>query len=182
MRCDGGGRVGGGWRRWRRGWRVTRGSRKPPGIYVRRSFASLTIRGASALTALRQQAGVVETYNEKIMNPVHRVCLECEPGCRSLLPLHKSPLLPALVSPATALPTFSILRLCLFPIPSSFFPSSFFFRCSDAFGFPPLYRVACWSQRIFRKRVSFAISADEKKEDFAFHIFEDLMSNVSCIR
>ena len=31
-----------------------------------------------ALTALRQQAGVVETYNEKIMNPVHRVCLECE--------------------------------------------------------------------------------------------------------
>lgn len=129
--CDGG------WRRWRRGWRVTRGSRKPPGIYVRRSFASLTIRGASALTALRQQAGVVETYNEKIMNPVHRVCLECQSGCRSPPPSlrrRQSPLSPALVSPTTALPTFSILRLCLTSISSS--PSSFSLRCSNAFGYP----------------------------------------------
>lgn len=119
---------------------MTRGSRKPPGIYVRRSFASLTIRGASALTALRQQAGVVETYNEKIMNPVHRVCLECEPGCRSPPPSlppcvdGKAPSPPALVSPTTALPTFSILPLCLSPISSSL--SSFFLRCADAFGFP----------------------------------------------
>lgn len=51
--------------------------------YIRdadRPPAVLTIRDASALTALRQQARVVETYNEKIMNPVHQVCLECEPG------------------------------------------------------------------------------------------------------
>lgn len=45
----------------------------------------LTIHGASALTTLRQQAGVVETYNEKIMNPVHRVCLECESEYRAFL-------------------------------------------------------------------------------------------------
>lgn len=38
----------------------------------------------SPLTTLRQQAGVVETYNEKIMNPVHRVCLECESEYPSL--------------------------------------------------------------------------------------------------
>lgn len=126
----------GGWRQWRRGWRVTRDSRKSLDIYMRRSFASLTIRGASALTALRQQAGVVETYNEKIMNPVHRVCLECEPGCRSPPPLTqtvKSPLTPALVSPTITLPSFSILRLCLSSISSSL--SSLFLRCSDAFGF-----------------------------------------------
>lgn len=168
--CDGG------WRRWRRGWRVTRGSRKPPGIYVRRSFASLTIRGASALTALRQQAGVVETYNEKIMNPVHRVCLECQPGCRSPPPP------PPCVDGKAPYPprSFRPLPLCL-PFQSSVSvslqsrrPHRLFLSAALMPLATLLYRVprVSWWKRIFQKRVSFATSANEKKGDFAFKFSE----------
>lgn len=69
------------------GRRVTRGFKEAAEIYTRADRSpppALTIRDASALTALRQQARVVETYNEKIMNPVHQVCLECEPRSTTL--------------------------------------------------------------------------------------------------
>lgn len=128
---------------------MTRGSRKPPDIYARRSFASLTIRGASALTALRQQAGVVETYNEKIMNPVHRSLLGMRAGvCHSpslFVQMAKPPCSPrSFCLLPLPLPyyrfAFSILRLCLSPILSS--PSSFFSAALMPLA-SLLYRVVC---------------------------------------